>query len=115
MNTMPSVDPCMIHTHPSSALALGKLQGRRTRPELGTPAQICGHAQSITPCSPLDKYLDPCHAPIGHPGRIGEGDRGSIGVFTIIPHIHIQVQLQVVPHEQSLQAGDQEQGEERVL
>lgn len=48
--------------------------------------------------------LAPCHTSIRQAWWVEEGDCGSIGVLTIIPHCHFHIQLQVTPHHQGLQA-----------
>ena len=54
--------------------------------------------------SPRKKYLAPCHTSVRQPWWVEEGDCGSIGVLTIIPHHHSHIQLQGTPHQQGLQA-----------
>lgn len=61
------------------------------------------------------RYLAPCHTTIRQPWRVEEGDCGSIGVFTIIPHCHFHIQLQGTPHHQSLQASCWGRGQEIIL
>lgn len=53
---------------------------------------------------PPVEYLAPCDSSKGQAHWVEQSDCGSIGIFPIIRHGHIHIQLQVTSHHQGLQA-----------
>lgn len=80
-------------------------------PSTGVSADL----QASDALFPRKKYLALCHTSIRQPWRVEEGDCGSIGVLTIIPHHHCHIQLQGTPHQQGLQARCWGRGQKIIL